>query len=107
MLIGRLRVTRVWESQVLSGPVLALIVRIVPYSLVFTAAVGTAMAILIVFGQLRFAGNIFVFFPLLFLFRKSYSKLLDVFSDFFPHFTRVCAAFSKVGCIQLKPLEGQ
>ena len=41
------------------------------------------------------------------LFRKSYSKLLDVFSDFFPHFTRVCAAFSKVGCIQLKPLEGQ
>lgn len=67
MLIGRLRVTRVWESQVLSGSVLALIVRIVPYSLVFTAAVGTAMAILIVFGQLRFAGNIFVFFPLLFL----------------------------------------
>ena len=42
-----------------------------------------------------------------FLFRKSYSKLLDVFSDFFPHFTRVRAAFSKVGCIQLKPLEGQ
>ena len=41
------------------------------------------------------------------LFRKSYSKLLDVFSDFFPHFTRVRAAFSKVGCIQLKPLEGQ
>ena len=42
-----------------------------------------------------------------YLFRKSYSKLLDVFSDFFPHFTRVRAAFSKVGCIQLKPLEGQ
>ena len=41
------------------------------------------------------------------LFRKSYSKLLDVFSDFFPHFTSVRAAFSKVGCIQLKPLEGQ
>ena len=41
------------------------------------------------------------------LFRKSYSKLLDVFSDFFPHFTRVRAALSKVGCIQLKPLEGQ
>ena len=41
------------------------------------------------------------------LFRKSYSKLLEVFSDFFPHFTRVRAAFSKVGCIQLKPLEGQ
>ena len=44
---------------------------------------------------------------LLLLFRKSYSKLLEVFSDFFPHFTRVRAAFSKVGCIQLKPLEGQ
>ena len=29
------------------------------------------------------------------------------FSAFFPHFTRVSAAFSKVGCIQLKPLEGQ
>ena len=41
------------------------------------------------------------------LFRKSYSKLIEVFSDFFPHFTRVRAAFSKVGCIQLKPLEGQ
>ena len=41
------------------------------------------------------------------LFRKSYSKLIEVFSDFFPHFTRVRAAFSKVGCIQLKPFEGQ
>ena len=64
------------------------------------------------------------------LFQKTYSKLLKQdfrlsfrtspesallfpksaaarFSAFFPHFTRVSAAFSKVGCIQLKPLEGQ
>ena len=58
------------------------------------------------FKALRSRGQIYVDKTSM-LFRKSYSKLLEVFSDFFPHFTRVRAAFSKVGCIQLKPLEGQ
>ena len=42
------------------------------------------------------------------LFQKNLLKIAQArFSAFFPHFTRVSAAFSKVGCIQLKPLEGQ
>ena len=40
MLVGRLRVSHIWETDVLSGSAFALIVRVVPYALILTAAVG-------------------------------------------------------------------
>ena len=43
MLVGRLRVSKVWDTEVLSGSAAALMVRVVPYSLILTAAVGTAL----------------------------------------------------------------
>ena len=67
MLPGRLRVTHRWAPDVLSGSVLALLVRVVPYALICTAAVSTALAVLINLGQLRFAGNGLLFVVLLFL----------------------------------------
>ena len=42
-------------------------VRVVPYSLILTAAVGTALAVLVNLGQLRFLGNPFLFLALFFL----------------------------------------
>ena len=67
MLVGRLRVSHVWETDVLSGSAAALMVRVVPYSLILTAAVGTALAVLVNLGQLRFLGNPFLFLALFFL----------------------------------------
>lgn len=67
MLVGRLRVSHVWETDVLSGSAAALMVRVVPYSLILTAAVGTALAVLVNPGQLRFLGNPFLFLSLFFL----------------------------------------
>ena len=67
MLVGRLRVSKVWDTEVLSGSAAALMVRVVPYSLILTAAVGAALAVLVNFGQLRFLGNPFLFFALFFL----------------------------------------
>lgn len=67
MLVGRLRVSKVWDAEVLSGSAAALMVRVVPYSLILTAAVGAALAVLVNFGQLRFLGNPFLFLALFFL----------------------------------------
>ena len=61
MLVGRLRVSKAWDTEVLSGSAAALMVRVVPYSLILTAAVGTALAVLVNLGQLRFLGNPFLF----------------------------------------------
>lgn len=67
MLIGRLRVTRVWKGEVLSGTLPGLLARAVPYAFIYTVVLTVALAILILFGQLRFAGNILLFVPALFL----------------------------------------
>ena len=67
MLVGRLRVSHVWETDVLSGSAAGLMVRVVPYSLILMAAVGTALAVLVNLGQLRFLGNPFLFLALFFL----------------------------------------
>lgn len=61
MLVGRLRVSKAWDTEVLSGSAAALMVRVVPYSLILTAAVGTTLAVLVNLGQLRFLGNPFLF----------------------------------------------
>lgn len=66
MIVGRLRVTQKWESKVLSGTLAAFLARAVPYAFIFTTVVLTAIAILTIFGQLRFAGNPFIFMLALF-----------------------------------------
>ena len=67
MILGRLRVTRSWDGEVLSGSLFGFLARGVPYAFIFTAVVTTALAVLILLGQLRFAGNILLFVPALFL----------------------------------------
>lgn len=67
MIVGRLRVTRSWDGEVLSGSFFGFLARGVPYAFIFTAVVTTALAVLILLGQLRFAGNILLFVPALFL----------------------------------------
>lgn len=67
MVPGRLRATHAWESEVMTRSPLALLARGVPYALFFTAALSVMMALLINFGQLRFAGNFLLYLPALFL----------------------------------------
>lgn len=67
MIIGRLRVTGVWNASVLSGSLVSLLLRGVPYALIYTTVVTTAISVLTTFGQLRFAGSIWQFVPALFL----------------------------------------
>ena len=66
MIIGRLRVTGVWNASVLSGSLVSLLLRGVPYALIYTTVVTTAISVLTTFGQLRFAGSIWQFVPALF-----------------------------------------
>lgn len=66
MITGRLRVTRQWEPKVLSGTLCALLARAVPYAFIFTTVVTAAVAVLVNFGQLRFAGNPGIFIAVLF-----------------------------------------
>ena len=67
MIIGRLRVTGLWNTSVLSGSLVSLLLRGVPYALIYTTVVTTAISVLTTFGQLRFAGSIWQFVPALFL----------------------------------------
>lgn len=67
MIVGRLRVTHEWDSRVLSGSVFAFLSRAVPYAFIYTCVITVAIAILTLVGQLRFAGNVFLFLPALFL----------------------------------------
>lgn len=66
MIIGRLRVTGLWNTSVLSGSLVSLLLRGVPYALIYTTVVTTAISVLTTFGQLRFAGSIWQFVPALF-----------------------------------------
>ncbi len=50
MIVGRLRVTRSWDGEVLSGSFFGFLARGVPYAFIFTAVVTTALAVLILLG---------------------------------------------------------
>ena len=67
MIVGRLRVTQEWESRVLASSVLEFLVRAVPYAFIYTCVTTVALAVLTTAGQLRFAGNVLLFMPALFL----------------------------------------
>lgn len=67
MLIGRLKISGKWQTEVLPQGPLALIARLIPYSFIYTTVITVVLAALTVFGQLRFAGNYLAFVPSIFL----------------------------------------
>ncbi len=71
MVPGRLRLTGAWEREVMMQSPLALLARAIPYALFYTAAICVMIALLTTFGQLRFAGNILLYVPALFLYALS------------------------------------
>ncbi|MCO6555763.1 MAG: ABC transporter permease [Gilliamella sp.] len=66
MIIGRLKVTGMWEQTIERG-LLPLLAKTIPYALFFTTALTLITAILVIFGQLRFDGNYFAFVPSIFM----------------------------------------
>ncbi|WP_218059293.1 ABC transporter permease [Gilliamella sp. GillExp13] len=66
MIIGRLKVTGMWEQTIERG-FLPLLAKSIPYALFFTTALTLITAILVIFGQLRFDGNYFAFVPSIFM----------------------------------------
>lgn len=67
MIIGRLKVTGLWDKVVFQRGPFALLVRIVPYSFFYTTAITLITALLVFFKQLRFDGNYFAYVPSLFM----------------------------------------
>ncbi|SCC09428.1 ABC-2 type transport system permease protein [Gilliamella bombicola] len=66
MIIGRLKVTGMWQMAIERG-FLSLLARTIPYALFYTTALTLITAILVIFGQLRFEGNYFAFVPSVFM----------------------------------------
>lgn len=66
MIVGRLKVTGLWNSVMERGP-LALMARTIPYALFYTTGLTLIGAILVIFGQLRFEGNYFAYVPSIFM----------------------------------------
>ncbi|WP_392559558.1 ABC transporter permease [Orbus mooreae] len=66
MIIGRLKVTGVWQITLERG-CLALMSRIIPYTFFYTSAITFITAIFVFFGQLKFDGNYFAYVPSLFM----------------------------------------
>lgn len=67
MVPGRLRVMHRWEADVLHRTPLALLARGIPYAFFYTTAITLMTALLVVFGQLRFAGNYLTYLPSIFM----------------------------------------
>lgn len=67
MVPGRLRMSGEWEREVMTHSPLALMARAIPYALFYTTAISVMIALLTTFGQLRFAGNVLLYVPALFL----------------------------------------
>lgn len=66
MIIGRLKITGLWNT-VLERGFVALLARTIPYALFYTTGLTLITAVLVLFGQLRFDGNYFVFVPSIFM----------------------------------------
>ena len=67
MVPGRLRVMNLWERSVLGRSPWALLARGVPYAFFYTTGITVMTALLVTFGQLRFAGNYLTYVPSLFM----------------------------------------
>lgn len=80
MVTGRLRVTGVWDNVVLRQSPLELIARLVPYALIYTTAISVMTALLVCFGQLRFAGSYLAYLPSLFMTGLCFGMLALLYS---------------------------
>lgn len=67
MIPGRLRVTNRWNSCILGSGPLELMARVVPYAFFYTTAITVLTAILVLCGQLRFAGSYLAYLPSIFM----------------------------------------
>ncbi|HIU84014.1 MAG TPA: ABC transporter permease [Candidatus Aphodousia gallistercoris] len=66
MIVGRLHISGLWEEALLKRTPAAMIARLVPYAFFYTASITFFMGILATLNDLRFVGNILLFFPCLF-----------------------------------------
>ena len=66
MIVGRLHVTKLWQTAILERSPLALISRLFPYAFIYTATIIFFMGLLSFFNDLRFAGNVLLFMPSIF-----------------------------------------
>lgn len=80
MVTGRLRVTGMWDNVVLRQGPLELIARIVPYALIYTTAISVMTALLVCFGQLRFAGCYLAYLPSLFMTGMCFGLLAVIYT---------------------------
>ena len=75
MIVGRLYVTGLWQKVVFTRGPLALIARIVPYAFFYTTGITVMTAVLVIGGQLRFAGNYWMYLPSLFMTGMAFGML--------------------------------
>lgn len=66
MVVGRLHMTDIWNDAILNRTPFAMMARLFPYAFFYTASITFFMGVLATFNDLRFAGNILLFFPCLF-----------------------------------------
>ena len=66
MVVGRLHVTKLWQTSILERSALAMIARLFPYAFIYTASIIFFMGMLSFFNDLRFAGNVLLFIPSVF-----------------------------------------
>lgn len=75
MIVGRLKLTGLWQREVFNRGPAALIARIVPYALFYTTGITLMTAILVIGGQLRFEGNYFMYVPSIFMSGMAFGML--------------------------------
>lgn len=80
MITGRLRVTQQWDNVVLRRTPVELIARLIPYVLIYVTAISIPTALLLCFGQLRFAGNYLAYLPSLFMTGLCFGMLALLYS---------------------------
>lgn len=84
-IMARLRMERKWEEQILTGTPVDLLLRFLPYCCFLTVSLFLGLAILRVVGDLVFAGNVLVFFLILFLYVFSLALTCILFGWAAPH----------------------
>ena len=88
MVPGRLRVMNLWERSVLGRSPWALLARGVPYAFFYTTGITVMTALLVTFGQLRFAGNYLTYVPSLFMTGLAFAWLGLLLADAQPRCRR-------------------
>ena len=80
MIVGRLKVTGLWQREVFRRGPGALIARVAPYAFFYTTGITIMTAILTIGGQLRFEGNYFMYVPSIFMSGMGFGMLAIIMS---------------------------